>query len=374
MASSMQQVADPKSSTCPHPLRHIRELDGVRGLAALMVFFHHVCYTSIQPGSWGRSVRLLRTISTRGDTGVDLFFVLSGFLITSLLIDARKRPSYYRDFYWKRVLRILPLYALCLLGAFFFNPGSKGYVILCVFFISNFASVFHLNAIGPFWTLAIEEQFYLLWPTVVRRRSIPQLRHWALAVGLSAVVLRFIGAAFGRHNYQLTFFRCDGLACGALLACWFYQRDPDTANRAREALVISVILLAGIVFITLSMLSSTSPRIDAALAALNQTGVTFLCGAIIAFFIRHSGTLGVAWLRSPVLTFFGLISYAMYMIHAYVMLTYDHFRGQLPPGDNAAYLVRFSSILGITLVLCLLSRYLIEVPAVSLRKHVLART
>src|SRR5271154_6846259 len=162
----------------PRTFVHLREMDGVGGLAALMVFFHHVCFTSIPAGAWSLPVRLLRTLSAQGSYGVDLFFVLSGFLITSLLLEARARPAYYHDFYWKRALRILPLYILCMLGVLFFVPGSRGYVILCALFISNFAWLFHVETAGPFWTLAIEEQFYLIWPTVVRRRSVAELRHW----------------------------------------------------------------------------------------------------------------------------------------------------------------------------------------------------
>jgi peptidoglycan/LPS O-acetylase OafA/YrhL len=156
-------------------LVHIRELDGLRGIAAIMVFFHHVCFTSINPDVWGPGVRFIYSLSSQGFAGVDVFFVLSGFLITSLLVEDRSDPAYYQNFYWKRALRILPLYAICLLAVYTFSPNTGGYVLLSALFISNFAHLFNIASDGPFWTLAIEEQFYLLWPTVVRRRSIAQL-------------------------------------------------------------------------------------------------------------------------------------------------------------------------------------------------------
>lgn len=109
------------------------------------------------------------------------------------------------------------------------------------------------------------------------------------------------------------------------------------------------------------------------LAALGQTGITFLGGSLIAFVIGHSEQKSLFWLRSPFLTFFGLISYAMYMIHLYVMSWYDTFFGPLRVGDNGAYTIRFFAILSVTIIFCLLCRYLIELPAISLRKYVLVR-
>ncbi len=373
MTLSAPLVVQENPRTHSQRLAHIRELDGVRGIAALMVFFHHVCFTSIEPAGWGTSVRLLYKLSVLGATGVDLFFVLSGFLITSLLIQARKASSYYRDFYWKRVLRILPLYIVCLLGVFFFIPGSDKYVLLSALFVANFAWMFHVASVGPFWTLAIEEQFYLLWPTVVRRRSVDQLRRGAICIGIGAVVLRLIAAVFGHHNYYFTFFHCDGLAFGAFQACWFYQRDTSKAISAKESRSIYAGLFLGVALLAILMLPGTQLRTTAFLAAANQTGITLLYGSFIAFLISHTGQRSLAVLRSPLLTFFGLISYAMYMIHSYVLMFYEHLRGPMQPGDNTAYAARFLAIFFGTIMLSLLSRYLIELPAMSLRKYVLSR-
>ena len=206
------------------------------------------------PG-WGAQVRTLHAIFSQGNSGVDVFFVLSGFLITAILIESRKSSSYYQDFYWKRALRILPLYILVLLGVLLFMPNSTRYVIISAFFISNFAQLLHVTTEGPLWTLAIEEQFYLLWPTVVRRRSIEQLRHWALGIGITAIVLRLVAAIFGHYNYHFTFFRCDALAAGAFLACWYLQRDPSRPYSPRENRAIRLTFIAGVVLFALSFLS-----------------------------------------------------------------------------------------------------------------------
>jgi peptidoglycan/LPS O-acetylase OafA/YrhL len=355
----------------PRTFVHVRELDGVRGLAALMVFFHHVCFTSIPAGHWSWPVRLLRTLSAQGSYGVDLFFVLSGFLITSLLLGARARPAYYRDFYWKRALRILPLYLLCLLGVLLLVPGSRDFVILSALFLSNFAHVLHVQGAGPFWTLAIEEQFYLLWPTVVRLRTVRELGRWALAIGLGTILLRLIAAAFGHRDYYFTFFHCDGLAWGAWLACWYSRRK--VARPRREGYAIALTCVTSAVLFVLSSAHSVSLRELAFTACLRQTGVALLAAAVIAFLITHAGARYLDLLRSGVLPFFGLISYAMYMIHLYVMEIYDRWRGTPRVGNDFAYALRLACVLGGTIVLCLMSRYGIELPAISLRRFVLAR-
>jgi peptidoglycan/LPS O-acetylase OafA/YrhL len=373
--TSLTQPLTSKPLAAPiRRLRHIRELDGLRGVAALLVFFHHLCFTSVDPAGWAAPIRGMRAIFQFGESGVDVFFVLSGFLITSLLIDAPKSESYYKDFYWKRALRILPLYVVCLLGVLYFIPNSKSYVILCALFVSNFANVFHVQNAGPFWTLAIEEQFYLLWPTIVRRRSIQQLRQWSLAIGWGAILLRLVAACFGHYNYRPTFFHCDGLAFGAYLACWYAQRDSSQPGSPGERRTIAGIFLAGLLLFALSFLPSHSHlQLEALRGASYQTGVTFLSCSLVAYLIGHAGQKKVSWFRSPLVTFFGLISYAMYMIHTYVMGFYDGRFGVLRPGDNAAYAIRILSVLGITVVFCLLARYLIELPAASLRKYVLAK-
>ena len=365
------EAARPRAPRLPH----IRELDGIRGIAALAVFFHHVCFTSIQQQDWGHGVQDLYRLSRFGNTGVDLFFVLSGFLITSLLIQDRASPAYYRNFYWKRILRILPLYILCLIGVYFFVPGSHAYVLLAALFLVNFAQVFHVVSSGPFWTLAIEEQFYLLWPTVVRRRSVPQLIRWSVGVGLSAVLLRLAFAAHGHHNYYLTFLHCDGLAIGAFLACLYSQRSSSTPVSVliQTRWIASAFVLGGLLFAS-GFFPFSSLRELSFLAAASQTGISLLAGSIVALVIVHTGAGYLGIFRSRLFTFFGLISYALYMVHAYVLDAYDHLRGPLPPGDLTAYVTRFFVVLAISISLAVLTLYLIERPALSLRKYVLAPT
>lgn len=371
--NSIEDSQEPPLATAAprRKLVHVRELDGVRGLAALAVFLHHVCYATLPADGWGGGIRLLSSVSRFGTAGVDLFFVLSGFLITSLLIEDRNGPRYYHDFYWKRALRILPLYFVCLLGVLLFYPHSGTYVLLSTFFVANFAWFFHIDASGPFWTLAIEEQFYLLWPTVVRRRSTEVLSYWALAIGMSAVILRVIAARSGHHNYQFTFFHCDGLAVGAWLACRFerWQRLGGCTSLEKGAWAASLLAAAGLAVAAFRL--HGGPATEALGAACNQTSVTLLAGALIAFLLLNRGSSLLRVFRSAPLTFFGLISYAIYMIHGYVLWVYDRYVAHPNPGDLAAYSLRLFTVLGVTIVLSLLSRHLLELPAMSLRRYVL---
>jgi peptidoglycan/LPS O-acetylase OafA/YrhL len=352
-------------------LVHVRELDGVRGIAALAVFLHHICFTSISSQGWPSGIRFISEVSVYGAYGVDLFFVLSGFLITSLLIEDRERPDYYQPFYWKRALRIMPLYFLCLIGVLVLYQHSGRYVLLSALFIANFAWIFHVPSFGPFWTLAIEEQFYLIWPTVVRHRSIKLISYWAIGIGLGAALLRLIAACFGHHNYYFTFFRCDSLAMGAWIACCFERWGRLKYQSTREKNGWTAAFISGVILVGGSLPPRSGSVAIALSAACSQAGVTLICGSVIAFLIAHRQASYLAIFRSRILTFFGLISYALYMTHLYVMSTYDRLGRPLRAGDVQGYVLRFFCILFITMVICLVSRYLIELPASSLRKYVL---
>lgn len=350
---------------------HIPELDGIRGIAALMVVFHHLCFTAYNFSAWHSGlVRKLAVIGSYGDSGVDVFFVLSGFLITSLLIRDRESPRYYQDFYWKRALRILPLYLICILGLFIFQPEYRKFALLCLLFLANFAQVFHVSATGPFWTLAIEEQFYLLWPTIVRRRAIASLRHWALAIIVGAIALRVLFACFGHYNYHLTFLHCDGLALGSLIAC-ILERCQRAGNGliARKSFFFAM-FGTGVIILAIASAIPVDPKHIAFNTALSVTANTLFCGALVGLAIAYSGFRRLAWLRSKPLTFFGLISYALYMFHAFVRDFYDKYY-PLKTNDVGGYFVRIGVVFAASVVLSLLSRYAFELPIMGLRKYVL---
>jgi peptidoglycan/LPS O-acetylase OafA/YrhL len=180
-----------------------------------------------------------------------------------------------------------------------------------------------------------------------------------------------VAACFGHHNYYFTFFHCDGLAFGAYLACTFAQRHTNQPRRTGRSLTILALSCVALFFTARPLASSHSLVINSFAAAMLQTGVVFLSIVIVAFLLDHSGSKILCFLRTGFFPFFGTISYALYMIHLYVMQAYDHLRGPLTNDDLPAYLIRFFTIAAVTVTLCLLSRYLIELPAASLRRYVL---
>ena len=349
-------------------LRHIPELDGLRGIAAIMVFFHHACFTTIHGGGWPLPIQVLGRISLYGANGVELFFVLSGFLITSILLTDRGKASYYEPFYWKRILRIVPVYVVMLLYIALFVPHTTLQILCAVLFVANFTWFFHAPALMPFWTLAIEEQFYLLWPTLVHRERISTLARWAVCVAGSSIALRLIFAYFGHYNYYFTFLHCDGLAWGALLAC---LRERAVAARWHPRRVIgSAFLLACVLFGLNSFVPMTSLPWVALNAAIAITGISLLSMSIVGVLVFQSGRWWLGIFRSRILIFFGLISYAFYMVHLYVIRAYD-LRWAVPVAPQVqAYTVRFLVTFGGSVAIATLSRYLLELPALRLRRFI----
>ncbi len=318
----------------------------------------------------GPRIQMLQRVSAFGNAGVDLFFVLSGFLITSILIETRHRESYYADFYWKRILRIQPLYVLCLLIVLWLYPSLWPGVLLSALFVVNFGAHFHIVMFGPFWSLAIEEQFYLLWPSVVRRRSVPQIAGWSAAIAIACMLIRLCAGLLGHHNYYYTFYHCDGLALGALIACWFEQRSRRPAERRFENGLLNTGLLGGAGLVALAIWFVPPPHEDWA-GPVFQTGVALASAGFIGRLVRDGGSRYLAPLRSRLLTFFGLISYAFYMLHLFVLNTYDHLRPLGAKASDGEFLLRFVVVLAVSIAAALISRYAVELPALSLRRYVL---
>lgn len=205
-------------------MKRIRQLDAVRGLAVLAVFAHN---TDIYPSLH------LGLIVNNGWMGVDLFFVLSGFLITGILIDTKQSKGYFKNFYTRRCLRIWPLYYSAILFMFVIVPFLHPSEVQTLFgarsspwwsfplFLQNFLVQIPTNAtglLGVTWSLAVEEQFYLVWPLVVRFSSEAQLRKIALGVICISPALRLYLSLHKVNIYTNTFCRLDGLMAGALLA------------------------------------------------------------------------------------------------------------------------------------------------------------
>ena len=203
-------------------------LDGIRGLAIALVLVHNLCGLD---DDGNLVLRVFDTALTFGWVGVQLFFVLSGFLITGILVDDRGTKGYFRAFFMRRILRIFPLYYLVLLGYFVILPmlvrlpaavsESLGNQVWYWLYLSNWAAPLEhgVKGLPHFWSLAVEEQFYLAWPLVVFYADTRRLVKVCIGLAVIAFAVR-VGVRIAHLPpeiaYENTFARVDALAMGAL--------------------------------------------------------------------------------------------------------------------------------------------------------------
>jgi peptidoglycan/LPS O-acetylase OafA/YrhL len=295
---------------------YLPALDGVRGLAIILVMALHLF--AVQFG-W---------------VGVDLFFVLSGFLITGILYDTKAETHYFKNFYGRRALRIFPLYY----GYLFFyalairyfahsaQPDLAQEIPWVAVYATNILIAknnnFITSSINHFWTLAIEEQFYLVWPTLVYFLS--RKRMITVSLILCAVVLIsrcYLCVTQGPSYaiYVTTAFRLDEFALGGILALLLRGNltERESVHRhAKSFLLISGILISSI-FAYRGYLSSA----DILLQSFGFTLIGIFFTAFLAFALNNgSQDLMGRILRSKILTLFGKYSYALYVFHLPILI------------------------------------------------------
>jgi len=290
--------------------KYLPELDGLRGLAILAVVLYH-CHPRLE-GTW------IHYASLWGWAGVILFFTLSGFLITSILLTTRDQPRYYHNFHARRALRVWPVYILLLivvyLNAPWFIGPSVGEAIKTapwlayIFCVQN---LFHLAlppAIAPTWALAIEEQYYFVWAPLVRGLRRPL----TLAIALAAAL---IASPLLRHadlhwmTSTNTLIHLDGIAWGSLLAIALHTLP--LSRRAWLAMGLSGLVLG---FLAAGTIAGGTAYLDSALAV----GFAGMVLALIASTGARNPINAV--LRSGPLAFYGRISYGLYMMHISVFI------------------------------------------------------
>ena len=355
----------------PRRLPHVSALDGIRGLAALTIVMHHCLFMIVPNFPWPSYIRWIESVCSYFYLGVDLFFVLSGYLITSLLLLARRSPNFYHDFYWKRVFRILPPLLLVLLATHFAGWTTWPEVFLAIFFIANFRALWHMNESGPFWSLSIEEQFYLVWPTVVRNERPRTMQRTLLALMIVPAVLRVVSVALHHGRMHYTFVHCDGLAWGAFLAMLAYRaRIPfRDYNNTRLWQQWRWLLWSGACLFGIALLLTATNHLE---YGLLLSGSVQLFSGVILYLLTHRRGLAGRFFSSGPMQFLGNISYMMYLSHTYLMNVYD----RLVPGfwthpTPTGYFLRFLAVTAITLLLCAASLYFFERPIGRLRRFVL---
>lgn len=343
------------------------ELDTVRGIAVSMVLLYHALFWSVGVDQLAGAARIVARSTQVGWLGVQLFFVLSGFLITGILVDSRARPDYFRRFYTRRALRILPAYVALL--AVLAAAGAIGFAFLATsfFFMANLTQILGVPMqYGPLWSLAVEEQFYLVWPLAARRLRPAALAGIAAAIVLLTPVVRLVA---WRHwgagpLYGQTWFVADGLALGALVA--IYLRSP-WATRASVIKVAAALVAIGAgalaVGVPFGILHRTNP-LGAALQ-LAPWHFVFAGGLLVALLLGTSRWRRFVLIRP--LRYLGRISYGLYLIHVLVLVRFDAaVARQLPAlapwlrGTAPGLAVRLLVVAGASIAIAALSREYLE--------------
>jgi peptidoglycan/LPS O-acetylase OafA/YrhL len=288
-------------------IQHIPELDGIRGTAILLVLFYHLHVPLFDIG-W---------------CGVDLFFVLSGFLITSILLNTKGSPSYFSSFYARRMLRIFPLYFSFLFAYFcvlipiahhfgraegFTTAGQFWYW----FYLQNWWNgVGHdIPWLSHLWSLAVEEQFYLVWPLLVLLLSRRALAYFSVISVVVCLLLRVIFVqlhALPELVHRATVFRIDTLALGGALAVLVARGTRDT--HLKYPALWGVVLLG----IGLHWVPAESMQI----LTVGYTGIAIASAYLVFHAVTNTGSSEYVCrlLRNRLLRRFGKYSYGMYVLH-----------------------------------------------------------
>lgn len=311
---------------------HLPALDGVRGLAILAVLLFHFVMPVDPRGPTDAAIRWLFSY---GALGVDLFFLLSGFLITGILYDSRTNPYYFRNFYMRRVLRIFPLYYGVLVIVFLVVPaipalrgseieGLRSHQVWAWLYGVNIYLAIHngwvLSYIEHFWSLAVEEQFYLVWPLFVwLLGSKPRLfLGFSLAVAIASFGGRIIASLYGASQIVttvLTPFELDALAIGGFFAV--YLRQPDGEARTRR--MIMPMALAGVGLLLVQFGVRHFSDYGNALASLRRGAFHLLLAALLlqAVCAPASSVWSRFFRSSPMMTL-GKYSYGLYVYHHFL--------------------------------------------------------
>jgi len=310
-------------------------LDGLRALAFGAVFVQHAFGG---PFTW---------------SGVDLFFVLSGYLITRILLGSMHQPNYFGNFYLRRTFRIFPVYYAVLVLASLALPAAAAMAPWCAFYLGNVHRAIYGDGLPltPLWSLAVEEQFYLLWPLVLFR--CPERLRWRLVLILlaAAPLFRVLTTAWwGRYAPQsLLPCRADVLAAGAALAILERERGLEIFRQWRRPLM-ALATFSGLAFAFVA--ADVAHDSDWYWAAVLEFDMLFYA-SVVALVLGALQTRPVRLLALPPVAYLGQISYGLYLVHVPMLLLV----GEVLHGVASVVVAAAA-----TLLLAVLSWHLLERP------------
>lgn len=334
-------------------MRRILELDGIRAIAITAVMACHYAAFST----------MLFKAPEFGWVGVELFFVLSGFLITTILLQLKHRPHPYKIFYLRRILRIFPPYfglllLILLIAELEHDSMQWGRVVQSIFFLQSFSNTAHVFQslmhtlsgaqqapnlfgsvvlprtvpgfpIGEFitsfshtWSLSVEEWFYILWAPLVLRLNRRPLIWICTGVCAAGFFMRWFGF-LGVNSYFVFFSRIDVLLGGALLALWFDRRRELELSKQKlwdgfisVAATVCGMLVLGILFV-IKPVFGYEIRDSVLFSSIGLPLVGFAFAGWLSHVIRHAGTagLGSSFLRLRPMVALGTVSYTLYLVH-----------------------------------------------------------
>lgn len=364
MSSAVAEYA----SNNPYRRDHVPTLDGLRGIAVLLVLWAHLPIDSLP---W--LVNVARFAFQPGYFGVDIFFVLSGFLITRILLVDKHSGRPLKLFLMRRFLRIFPIYYLTILALLFLEPGM--YLLWSALYVSNFTFSFDLtqNPLRHTWSLAVEEHFYLVWPFIVYGCSTRMSRRLAavvlmpLAVVLTVVVLAFSEAWFMGHGGDLIYrgspFRALTLLAGAMIA---YHEKFLREKLNRLARIIVCLAVAGCLVLPVGLV------VDQAWVPLPKLiGYACLSTSVVLLAIRQFDVEGFGFkpLSAALLCYIGRISYGVYLYH-FPIFYYLGLRGvaySVVQGSEPPQWYLLAGGVAATFVVATVSFYVIERPLLKLK-------
>jgi peptidoglycan/LPS O-acetylase OafA/YrhL len=355
---------------------HIPELDALRTFGITVVILVHTC--PYRP-------RLLWNTLQVGWIVMDLFFVLSGFLIAGILLDSRSKPDYYKNFYMRRALRIVPVYwavvgpivvLLTLWNGATYNRacaewGSAWWFVAYLGNIPTAITGKFLMVAGesftPLWSVQVEEQFYLLLPLLIHRLQPRTVARVLIGLVCLSPLLRIAIYICYPTNELVQYVslpcRMEGFALGALIAVRF-RLGPWNIQMRRLSIVTLLSTVAWIAIAFLGGIKNTTP--------FNRTAgflVSSVASAhIVLWLIVHRGSSTTAWLKSAPIQSIGKVSYGMYLMHWPVMAVLIEVADRLEWKVLSDGFLKFPVVYALTLCCATLSWRYFESPVLGLRE------